>query len=704
MPKFRTRLFQLLWGLYDGRSALEIEWVRARSGKVPWLAKSLGWIHPRRISFGPDREFRIIDALYSTSYFPPVGEALRDYPFKFIEFRSHLFCEYPEREGLGPRCLYWTFFKRFAKREQLILLELFGKPWRIVEWDKDAQIQKEELPLVDRQVANLGGAQSARLPRGAKLNIAFPGEKSGETHKDVERDSDQQISKLVLGNTNTTDAQPGQGMNSRAGRRPPGSAAARPPARRRRHRGGHRRPADGRDRHSQLRRRQPEVRAAVRPSRRPRHRQGRRARPARQGADRRASHRGERGVRARRLPHPRRQGAGAAGDGGADGRGRCGQSYCARHHCVSAGRRAGAGRGADPAGRRWTAAARPGGAGRPESRGLDDDNELEDDADPAADVKATRLTFAKQPDTVNGSPETLIDKAVRESARATSKWIDAIATAVDGRDDAGAILRVLKAIPARLNIQPFARAAERRMMHGVMLGALDSVWERENEQTIAPAKFAQTVLPVGPGAEPSFSVKPYEQAVKWFKSKNVVDKATFESMSSRAKQRAFTIAGEQRDALLRTVHQELARQVAEGADLRQFKTFMKQRLESAGWTPSNPSHVETIYRTNVMNAYSAGRHAEMTQPAVLKARPYWQILGVNDARTRDTHRRVQGLCIPASDAAWHRAYPPFGFNCRDRVVSRSETEVQKLGLRIGSGADLANLPDEGFESGIHSLL
>ena len=223
----------------------------------------------------------------------------------------------------------------------------------------------------------------------------------------------------------------------------------------------------------------------------------------------------------------------------------------------------------------------------------------------------------------------------------------------------------------------------------------------------SPAKFAQAILPPlpsGPGAEPSFAAKPYDAALKWFKNKNVVDKATFESMSARAKRRAFTMAGNATDEMMKVAHQELARQVAEGADLRQFKKFVAERLEKAGFTPANPSHVETVFRTNVMNAYSAGRHAEMTQPAVLKARPYWQVLGVHDARTRETHAKVQGTSIPASDAGWHRAYPPFGYNCRCRVVSRSEADVKRLGLKIGSGADLAALPDQGFDSGVHSLL
>jgi SPP1 gp7 family putative phage head morphogenesis protein len=119
--------------------------------------------------------------------------------------------------------------------------------------------------------------------------------------------------------------------------------------------------------------------------------------------------------------------------------------------------------------------------------------------------------------------------------------------------------------------------------------------------------------------------------------------------------------------------------------------------------PANPSHVENIFRTNVMGAYGAGRHAEMTQPAVLAARPYWQVLGVDDARTRETHRAAHGKVFRANDPGWKTAYPPFGYMCRCRVVSRSEADLTRLGLTVATWAGVSGLPDSGFHSGTAGL-
>jgi SPP1 gp7 family putative phage head morphogenesis protein len=702
---FRTKLFQLAWGIYDGRAALEKLWADQRSGPIRWTIKGLGWIHPRRISFGPEREFRIVDAQYNASYFQPVGEALRDYPFKFLEFRPHLFGEYPEREGLGPRCLYWCFFKRFGWRERLILMELFGKPWRIIEIDKDASVNPEDLKDADAQIQALGGAQSARLPRGAKLNAMSPGDNAGRLHESTPRDVDLQISKLVLGQTMTTEAQAGQGIGSKQAEVQDEQQTI-----------VHKMDAStfneviedqltddiivlnfGVEALSHA----PRFMLRVDPKSDPDKEVDRLGKALQTGLPISLAEAYERtGYKPPQEDEPALQLTTApTSEGGAP-------SPIARATIVWPP-------GTAPEPREVQIAPGAGGPPVPDNApGVDEETgeigTTEDDAI-SAQHQHTPSLLSRQPDTVNGSPETLVDRAVRETARETARWTDKIAAALEGYSDAGSILRQLKRLSDELNVQPFARVAERRMMHGLMLGALDSAWERENEQAVAPVAFAAPQLPgegvpAVPAASPSFAGKPYSAALQWFRGKQVLSRASFEQLSVRAKRRAFTVAGMARDDMLEAVHAELLRQVQDGADLRTFRQFAKDRLESAGWTPANPSHVETIYRTNVMGAYSAGRHAEMTQPAVLAARPYWQFVGVDDARTRPTHRAVHRKVFRASDPLFQKIYPPMGYCCRDRVRSLSQADVDRLGLQISTAADVRDLPDPGFDSGVVALL
>lgn len=715
IPAFRQRLFDLAWGFYDNRSALENIWRGPMVGPVRWEISSLGWIHPRRIAFGPEREFRIVDGNYSASYFEPVGEPLRQWAYKFIEFAPRLFGEYPEREGLAIRSLYWAFFKRFGQRERLILTELYGKPWRIVEADTNAPEpgQKEDIDAIDMQIAALGGNNIARLPRGFKLNVEKPGERGGEIHKDVVTYSDDQLSKLWVGQTMTSDAKPGDGI------------------------GGKQAEVHADQQLLTLKRDAWAISEAIEDGLVD-------AIVALNWGDEALSHSprfllkadpaADRTVEIERIDKAVRAGIPLALDQVYElsGYRKPDDDEAVLVLSMAPGETSPRPLVVDPT---KTPALPPEGgpAGQlpgaptppllpPAGGGLEDDQgetpaaveKKNDDDQPPILTTAEALIdnilahrddhvhLARQPETVNGSAETIIDKAVREGARETARWVEKVTGAITGSDNANFLLRKVNAAAAALDLAPLARMIERRLMHGFMLGALDSNFETATGDVVKPVAFAISSIPAP--LTPGFAHKPYDDALRFFKQKKIVDKQTFEQLSARAKQRAFTVARMASQQLLQTVHAELYRQIAQGADLRQFQKFAKERLVSAGFTPANPSHVETVFRTNVMNAYGTGRHAEMTQPAVLALRPYWQILGIDDNRTRETHGAVHNWVLRANDPVWKTAYPPFGFNCRCRVRSLSPGAVEKLGLEVHDGSEMKGLPDKGFTSGIGSLM
>lgn len=204
IPYFGERIYEMAWALFHGRAACEIHWSQ-RPGLVPWTPAALEWVHPRRLSYGPDRELRLVDTWQKRGYFQRDGFALEEFPGKFVAWSPRLFATYPEQEGIGPRTLYWCFFKRFSWRMRMALTELFGIPWRIVSFDKDAPVNPEAVKAAHDQAEKLGGETTASLGRGAKLDVVFPGENSGELFGMTNEDVDKQMSKLVLGNTGTTE-------------------------------------------------------------------------------------------------------------------------------------------------------------------------------------------------------------------------------------------------------------------------------------------------------------------------------------------------------------------------------------------------------------------------------------------------------------------------------------------------------------------
>jgi phage gp29-like protein len=122
---FRKNLNQIAWGLFDGRAVLEINWTEAfnlaikhkKFGSPTMILNGLGWIHPRRLSFDNDRHLIIEDEVtgYSGGNFNALGLDVNSIPYKFVQWSPQRFGDYQEREGLAPRCLYWSFFKNLLK-------------------------------------------------------------------------------------------------------------------------------------------------------------------------------------------------------------------------------------------------------------------------------------------------------------------------------------------------------------------------------------------------------------------------------------------------------------------------------------------------------------------------------------------------------------------------------------------------------------
>jgi GNAT superfamily N-acetyltransferase len=325
----------------------------------------------------------------------------------------------------------------------------------------------------------------------------------------------------------------------------------------------------------------------------------------------------------------------------------------------------------------------------------------------AQNLLGEHVCCAAQPESPNGSPETLVEEGVSAAARITASWGDAVLEAIGERSTEFEIRSALERV--RIDASEFAREIEQTILRGLMLGALDSLWEREHDEELAPATFAER-------RPPGIVHLPGETAIAEFEARNVLPPAAFRALQDGAKRQAFTVAGMAKEELLNVTKAELVRQLREGqgrrpgtpgstprgADLRDFQRFARKRLETAGWTPDNPSHVETIFRTNSMSAVASGRRTEMSQPAVLAALPYWQIRGVTDARQRETHKRAHGIVLPANHPFWKLAYPPFGFNCRCRVIARTKAWLSRNG--VTEGPVPVGLPDPGFESGTSQLI
>lgn len=681
----------LVWGEWDGRAANELVWKTKKPTDARPLSNVIDrilWVHPRRIHFGPRREPRLFDTYYRVQGFKEYGFDLTEVPGKFISYLPRLFREYPEREGLAIRCMYWAFFKRFSARERLILVELFGKPYKIVTVEKDAKVDEPTLDKLDEDVEALGPSTSLRLPKGATLEVPWPHPESGTIHQGVIDSANYELSCLLLGSPMTTDGQANR-ANGEVGERQQNLFKAK---------SGRRMSTcirSGLIRHlvafnaQDLELENEDEIEAYTPNFEI-HTSGERDRNAEITRIKMVAN--DLGVEVCKdevyevagLRKPAEDDETIGGPGvkpvlGPDG------MPLPPGATPPPGK--GPGEGGEPP---KDGKQDPGEPKEPPPKGSEGEGRSDRDDEEDDEKKLTvhlSQTVRSEADLV------LAQTAADRGATLFRRWTETILSAVDEKEQPGEIHAAIEG--AHLKTDELRELLEEVDMRGAMLGALEAV---EDERAL-DGVGESLLLDLGPRGGVAFVRTVFTEAVNFFLAKQVVEKHVWERMQADARLRAFTIAGLQRTSMLASAKGELERSILEGADLRDFSKRLKARFVSEGWTPLKPSHVETVFRNATMNAYSAGRTAQMTQPSVIARRPFWQWLAVTgDDRGRPSHVAAHKKVMSASDDAWGRIGPPAGHNCR--CTRRSLTKEQAQSYDIVSGSDdvIRNLPDEGWRT------
>jgi SPP1 gp7 family putative phage head morphogenesis protein len=178
----------------------------------------------------------------------------------------------------------------------------------------------------------------------------------------------------------------------------------------------------------------------------------------------------------------------------------------------------------------------------------------------------------------------------------------------------------------------------------------------------------------------SSAISKFDAARDALLRKKPMEKADFEQLTARARHRAFTVANVSQMDMIAQVMESLADAINEGQPLSEWRAAIGEALARAwaGTVKNPPWRLETIYRTNLQNAFAAGRLEQQTQPEVIAARPFWLFDATIDGRQTQVCEFCDGTILPASDPWWRGHRPPLHFNCRSDVVSLDAGDVQEL--------------------------
>lgn len=176
--------------------------------------------------------------------------------------------------------------------------------------------------------------------------------------------------------------------------------------------------------------------------------------------------------------------------------------------------------------------------------------------------------------------------------------------------------------------------------------------------------------------------KSFEDAINYFKDKVVLSPSQFYKIANEYKSLAFTVSGYSKVEILKKFYEELLKAMEAGTTMEDFKKDMNAFLIAKGYEGLTNFQADNIFRTNIQTAYNSGHYKTMTEPMVMKLRPYWQYVAVMDNVTRLAHRGMDGKVFRADDPIWDTWFPPNGFRCRCNVVTLSERQVKQRGLKV----------------------
>lgn len=191
---------------------------------------------------------------------------------------------------------------------------------------------------------------------------------------------------------------------------------------------------------------------------------------------------------------------------------------------------------------------------------------------------------------------------------------------------------------------------------------------------------------------------PPERAIRYFETLGYTVPTDWPQRMQQAAAKAQTIAGIYRQDVVADIHRALGESAAKGTPFAKFRDAVERQLTAKGLHLDQagdmvdtatgellgkgitPQRLEVIYRTNMQNAYMAGRWQELQDNRA--AMPYLQYTAVMDNRTRPLHRELHGQVYHIDDPFWDTFYPPNGFNCRCTVTAYSAADLTRRGLEV----------------------
>ncbi len=204
------------------------------------------------------------------------------------------------------------------------------------------------------------------------------------------------------------------------------------------------------------------------------------------------------------------------------------------------------------------------------------------------------------------------------------------------------------------------------------------------------------------GVQSAFDL-PFDEQIEFFRQKVRLPTQSYKDIAAIQHDKAFVVAGVMKADLLNDLYKAVLSAIENGDSLGQFRKNFDRIVQKHGWTAGQHGlqgtgawRASIIYQTNLRTTHAGGRWQQMTDPDVLKARPFWQYRHITTHHPRLNHKRLNNLVLRADDAWWRVNYPPNGWGCKCYVNTLSQADMDRLGLTLSPTPDMDGFTDKSF--------
>lgn len=171
----------------------------------------------------------------------------------------------------------------------------------------------------------------------------------------------------------------------------------------------------------------------------------------------------------------------------------------------------------------------------------------------------------------------------------------------------------------------------------------------------------------------------FEEAIKSFLDKTPVLYDTIEEITEEVRANSIWIKKSTDLEITSKLFDNMKKSMESGTTFKQWLKDCDEIINKAG-LGNQGYYLENVYRTNMMTQYSIGNYKQQIE--VVEEFPYWEYSAIEDNRTSNICKQLDGVIKRYDDPFWSTYYPPNHYQCRSTVISRSKEEIKRHGFKI----------------------